>query len=176
MTYTGVVYHPHEPKPEDIRLADIAHALSMICRYGGHARWFYSVAEHSVHVSYLVPQAHALEALLHDAAEAYVGDMIIPLKRHGSMTEFHRIEKMNDLAMRIRFGLPHVESECVKDADTHIRGTEWATLMCPIPHSTGWTEPMVADPEVHLKLWRPTVAEDKFLERYRELTMVKGVE
>jgi len=169
MTYSGVVHTPHEPKPEDIRIIDIAHALSMICRYGGHARWFYSVAEHCVHVSHMVSPEHALEALLHDAAEAYVGDMIIPLKSHWSLTEFKRIEKMNDLAVRIRFGLPHEETPCVKAADTRIRETEWLTLMMPIPPEMVWEWPGDRDPTVHLKLWCPEIAEQKFLERYREL-------
>ena len=170
MTYTGVIYRPHEPKPEDIRIADIAHALSMICRYGGHTRWFYSVAEHSVLVSRMVPQEYALEALLHDGAEAYVGDMTIPMKSHPLMAEFKRIEQLNDLAMRIRFGLPHVESPIVKQADTDIRETEWATLMMPIPPEMGWTWTGTRNPLVRLELWSPTLAEHKFLERYRELT------
>lgn len=132
-----------------------------------------SVAEHSVLVSRMVPPAHALEALLHDAAEAYVGDMIIPLKQHGSLTEFKRIERMNELAMRIRFGLPHEETACVKQADAEIRGTEWPTLMMSIPGELeGQAGP--PRPDVHLKLWCPTVAEDKFIERYRELTAEQG--
>lgn len=172
MTYTGVVYTPHEPKTEDIRIADIAHALSMICRYGGHTRWFYSVAEHSVLVSKMVPREYALEALLHDAAEAYVGDMIIPMKSHWTMTEFKRIEKLNDLTMRIKFGLPHEESAIVKQADTNIREIEWTTLMMPIPPEMGcyWDAEGTRDPLVRLELWSPPLAEHKFLERYRELT------
>lgn len=172
MTYTGKVYTPHEPKPEDIRITDVAHSLSMICRYGGHTRWFYSVAEHSVHVSHMVPPAFALEALLHDASEAYVGDMIIPLKWSGKLEEFKRIEKLNDVAVRIRFGLPHEESDEVKKADTDIRETEWMTLMQAIPPERNWEWPGVLDPTVHLKLWCPSVAEDMFLDRFRQL---KGV-
>ena len=169
MTYSGVVYRPFEPNSKDVRLDDIAHALSMICRYGGHTRWFYSVAEHSVHVSHMVPPDLALEALLHDAAEAYVGDMIIPLKWSGKLDEFKRIEKLNDLAIRIRFVLPHEESPEVKKADTDIRETEWTTLMQPIPPEMVWKWPGVLDPSAHLKLWCPEVAEQKFLRRYREL-------
>lgn len=68
------------PTPNMIRLEDIAHALSNICRFGGHSRTFYSVAQHSVLVAELAPFRLRKEALLHDATEAYVGDVIKPLK------------------------------------------------------------------------------------------------
>lgn len=169
MTYTGKVYTPLAPKPEDVRIADIAHALSMICRYGGAVRWFYSVAEHSVHVSHMVPPEQALEALLHDASEAYCGDLITPIKCSGMLEEYRRMERRNDVAVRIRFGLPHEESVCVKKADTDIRETEWLTLMPPIPPEIRWEWPGELNPEVHLKLWCPSVAEDMFLDRFRQL-------
>jgi hypothetical protein len=69
-----------EPTPEMICINDIAHALSMICRFGGHSKYFYPVAVHSVLVCALAPDELKREALLHDATEAYVGDVIKPLK------------------------------------------------------------------------------------------------
>lgn len=69
------------PNPDHILIHDIAHALSNICRFGGHLSTFYSVADHSVCVANAVPEALALPALLHDATEAYLGDVIRPLKR-----------------------------------------------------------------------------------------------
>lgn len=68
------------PDPDTINIHDIAHGLSNICRFGGHTTRFYSVAQHSCLVSYLAPKQLRLEALLHDAAEAYLGDVIKPLK------------------------------------------------------------------------------------------------
>ncbi|MFN9113590.1 MAG: phosphohydrolase, partial [Bacteroidota bacterium] len=67
-TFSGIAFWPLDPKPEHVRIADIAHALSMKCRYNGHTRKFYSVAEHSVLVSRHVPEEDALWALLHDAS------------------------------------------------------------------------------------------------------------
>jgi hypothetical protein len=85
-TFTGRAFYPLDPRPEDIDPVDIAHALSLICRYGGHSSRFYSVAEHCVLMSHAVAPEHALWALLHDATEAYLGDMIRPLKRSGRFT------------------------------------------------------------------------------------------
>ena len=68
-TVSGRKFYFLNPNPEDIDIEDIAHALSMQCRFTGHTKWFYSVAEHAIWVSYLVPVHLALEGLLHDASE-----------------------------------------------------------------------------------------------------------
>lgn len=80
MTRTGKHFRPFHPKIEDIEIEDIAHALSHICRFNGHTSKFYSVAEHSILVSVLCPEGLKLRGLLHDGAEAYMGDMPRPLK------------------------------------------------------------------------------------------------
>src|SRR4051812_20612492 len=80
-TYTGRAFWPLDAQPEDVDPLDIAAALSMLCRYGGHVSRFYSVAEHCLLMSEAVAPEHALWALLHDATEAYMGDMVRPLKR-----------------------------------------------------------------------------------------------
>lgn len=79
-TYSGRFYDLVSPTPDQFALVDIAHHLSQLCRFGGATLQPYSVAQHSLVVSYLVPPEHALEALLHDAPEAYLSDLPAPLK------------------------------------------------------------------------------------------------
>src|ERR1019366_6268112 len=78
-TYTGILFDFEEPEASPIRIEDIAHALSLLCRFAGHCKEFYSVAEHSVRVSYACPEEHALWGLMHDASEAYCVDVPRPL-------------------------------------------------------------------------------------------------
>ena len=90
LTTTGRQFWPASPDPEQIQIEDIAHALSNLCRFGGHTREFYSVAQHSVLVSQNVPDDLRLVGLMHDATEAYCGDMIRPLKN--VLPEFKELE------------------------------------------------------------------------------------
>ena len=80
ITYSGKKFYHLAPSAEMVDIVDIAHALSLTCRWTGHTRYHYSVAQHSWYFSYLVPKEFALSALLHDASEAYLGDMNRPLK------------------------------------------------------------------------------------------------
>lgn len=79
-TITGEIIDIHNPKPEMFNIVDIASALSKICRFGGQCSSFYSVAQHCVMVAGMVADDYALEGLMHDASEAYLGDVIKPLK------------------------------------------------------------------------------------------------
>jgi len=127
LTASGISFNLLQPDPDTIVIEDIAHALSHICRFTGHTRAFYSVAEHSVLTSHLVPSIYALEALLHDAAEAYVGDVSSPLK--ALLPEYRAIEERVDQAIRRRFCLPVKQAQCVKDADLKMLATEKRDLM-----------------------------------------------
>lgn len=80
-TYSGRRFWPLDPRTEDVCLDDIAHALSNLCRFTGHVKTFYSVAQHCVLASRAVHPDVAMLALLHDAAEAYLGDIARPWKR-----------------------------------------------------------------------------------------------
>lgn len=80
LTFTGKYIDPFNPKIEDIDVEDIANSLSRQCRFGGHLRWFYTVAEHSLRVAKELPDELKLTGLLHDAAEAYLLDIPRPVK------------------------------------------------------------------------------------------------
>lgn len=172
MTYTGKIYYPFNPDPHDVCIEDVSHALSNLCRYTGMSRWFYSVAEHSVLVSYMVPPELALEGLLHDAAEAYCGDMALPLKKR--LPDYAHLELINETAVRIHFGLPHAMNPIVKKADRDVVITEYECLFPPIPERLEWIWAGEKDPTVELKLWHPLEADVRFLRRYEELTKGKA--
>ena len=167
LTHSGGQWWPTDPRPEDCRLEDVAHALAHLCRYVGHVRRFYSVAEHSVHVSYMVPKELALEALLHDAAEAYIADIPRPLKR--ALPDYQRIERLNDLAVRTAFGLPHEEHPVVKEADTRILKTEALCLCTDLPEGIRWFDGIEEDTTVQIFCWDVATAEREFLKRYYEI-------
>ncbi|MCC6200380.1 MAG: phosphohydrolase [Moraxellaceae bacterium] len=80
ITYKGNRFYPGEGRIDHIDIEDVAHALAYQCRFNGHTQYFYSVAQHSLMVASLVPREQRLAGLLHDAAEAYMGDMVSPLK------------------------------------------------------------------------------------------------
>lgn len=164
-TFTGRQFYPMDPRPEDVDVVDIAHALSMQCRYNGHVREFMSVAEHCVLVSRLVPAEHALWGLLHDATEAYVGDMVRPLKLH--MPEYRAVEDRVMLAIAQKFGIDPEMPTGVKSADTRILLDERAALLGePAGEWQIDGEPF----GVEIPAWDPAAAEQEYLLRFAELT------
>lgn len=135
-TYAGVQFWPLDPRPEEIVWQDIASALSKMCRFGGHTHTFYSVAEHCVLMSRWIEDKTgdrklALAALLHDAAEAYVGDMVRPLKQH--MPDFKAVEQrlMDMIAMKV--GLNDIYPGEVREADNRILLDERKAVLGPKP-------------------------------------------
>jgi hypothetical protein len=159
-------FYPMDPRAEDIDPEDIAHALSLLCRYGGHIDRFYSVAEHCVLMSQIVAPEHALHALLHDATEAYVVDVPRPLKRY--LSDYKAIEASVWLAIAERFGIDPVLPDDVNDADTRILLNETAVLM---PGAGGWASTQGLTPlPVHVTGWLPAQAKVEYLRRLAELT------
>jgi hypothetical protein len=105
-TYTGVKFDVLNPRVEDVDVLDIARGLALTCRYNGQtAHGYYSVAEHSVLVSRHVNPEYAREALMHDAAEAYVGDVVRPLKRLPEMRGYVEVEARIERVIAEKFGL-----------------------------------------------------------------------
>lgn len=164
-TYSGLQFYPMDPDPNAVELHDIARSLSMQCRYNGHVKEFYSVAEHCVLVSQLVPAEDALWGLLHDAAEAYVGDMIRPLKNH--MPAYHEAENTVMVAIAERFGLKGDMPDSVKEADNRILLDEKIRLMVTEP--APWGVP--GEPHgIKISAWSPAEAEAAYIARFEELT------
>lgn len=174
-TYTGQKFFPTKPNFQGISIYDIAHALSNCCRWGGHCKQFYSVAQHSYHVSYLCDPKDALKGLLHDASEAYLGDMIRPVKYLPEMAIYKTIERGVTVSIAQRFGLDSLEKpESVELADTIMLAKEFLhnRLKHTIP---AWVYPLL---EKHVpnwqsegwEVWSPADARAKFLIRYEELT------
>lgn len=128
-TFTGGNFYPFDPRPEEINIEDIAHALSQQCRFAGHTSHFYSVAEHSLFAADLVPTPFKLAALLHDAAEAYLVDLPRPIKH--SIPEYQKIEHGVAEVIRRKYNLQPgaFEHPAVKDADEVALHTEAFYLM-----------------------------------------------
>ena len=166
-TYSGVQYFPARPEVSKVRIVDIAHHLSMLCRYTGACRRFESVAEHSVLVSQVVPPEHAFAGLMHDATEAYVNDLNRPLKHSWLLWGYRRIEARNWAVIAEKFGLPVVLPQCVHDADIAVLRAEQNALMLPLPADQGWPD-YAAD--VEIQCWPPEVAEKRFLDRFFDLS------
>lgn len=158
-TFTGRAFYPLDPRVEDVDPADIAHALSMICRYGGHAQRFLSVAEHCVLMSQAVLPESALWALLHDATEAYMGDMIRPLKRQ--MPDYVAAENRLMEVIAERFGLVGLCPSEVKAADNRILRNERAAVLGPAP--LPWaSEEQMPPLDVTIHCWSPQEAEEQY--------------
>jgi len=166
-TYTGLAFYPMSPQVEEIDPLDIAHALGMLCRYGGHVSRFYSVAEHCVLMSEAVSAENALWALLHDATEAYMGDMIRPLKL--AMPAYAEAEDRLMAVICDRFGLDHAMPAEVKNADNRILHDERAAYMStpPLPWKSIEDVPMLGVP---IEGWLPHEAAWRYFDRLLELT------
>jgi len=163
-TYTGKQFHYLDPQPEEIDIKDIAHALALTCRFGGHCKGFYSVADHSIRVAQIILGFNKLQALLHDAHEAYLHDVPRPIKQE--MPIYKEIANKIQQAIYDKFCPIQCPDNEIKYADDVLLATEardlmnntneWAELPLPLPDKI---VPMPID-----------VAESRFLrdfERYR---------
>jgi 5'-deoxynucleotidase YfbR-like HD superfamily hydrolase len=127
-TFSGRRFWPIQPRPEEVNILDIAHALSNSCRFTGHVKSFYSVAQHSVLVSYNVPKEQALAALLHDASEAYLADIARPVKMQ--MEFYKQAEARLEEVIAKAFHLPPPPmSPEIKLADNRMLMTEKRDLL-----------------------------------------------
>ncbi len=170
-TYTCREFWPLDPRPEDIFIEDIAHALSLLCRFGGHCKEFYSIAQHAVLVSMYCDPKDALWGHSHDDSEGYISDVCSPVKRHKDFEFYKVVESKLMNVICLRFNLPLVQPDSVTRADELVLSAEVRDLM---------PKPLLASP--HWKCQKmdnsciPTIipmspkeAEKAFLDRFYEL-------
>lgn len=163
-TYSGKPMYFLSPREEDIDIYDIAHTLSLLCRFGGHCKEFYSVAEHCVRCSWKASGDLKLEALLHDATEAYLVDMPRPIKQ--VMKQYKDIERSLDVVIRKKFGLNEEMSPEIQYIDNAMLATEKRDLM------KASEKPWADLPEPYIEKiepWSSSFAEAEFITLYNRL-------
>lgn len=174
-TYTGKKFWPLDPRPEDICIEDIAHALSNTCRYNGHCKHYFSVAQHSLNCCFYtmrlpnIPLRFALLALLHDAAEAYVSDMARPIKPF-----IKGFEEIEDNCQRVIYEALSIKPpnvlgrEFVKSVDSIMLVTEAKVLML-FDGWGKWTEDVEPDDLTMILNENPEDVRDRFIRQYEYL-------
>lgn len=166
-TLSGKKFSYQFATADDIDIEDIANALSNICRFAGHLPEFYSVAQHSVLTSLIVPAEFAFEALMHDAAEAYCQDIPAPLK--ALLPDYQRIETLVDDLIRQKYGINPEQAAVVKYADLVMLATERRDL--DIDDGSVWQvlEGIPTTDVFQITPLRPGQAFGLFMNRFNEL-------
>jgi len=164
------------PQPDQITLEDIARGLSHICRFGGQVERFYSVAEHSYHCAYLAltdgrGPSVALACLMHDAAEAFVGDIVKPLKV--MLRGYDEVEKAVERAIARKWGIDFdVAAGVVKEIDRSMLIAERRALFSS--DKVKWTgEDTVREVHVNMGYWAPDLAMRVFLRQAEDLGLIE---
>ncbi len=171
-TAMGRQFWPISPRADEVFIDDISHALSMLCRFGGHCTRFYSVAEHSVLLSRAATGQTAqvrLWALMHDASEAYIVDVPRPLKPF--LTGYRASEDAIMAVVCERFGMDPEMPAIVKQLDTAILTDEMQQNMATPP--ARWateTTPL----GMRLQYWQPHRARSEFLAEFHNLSRIIG--
>ena len=171
-TYTGRPFYPLNPRQEDISIIDIAHGLSLQCRYGGQISDFYSVAEHSVLLAmYAEEELHAsvldcLQILMHDAPEAFMTDIPRPVKQY--MPEYREWDHGINEAIRKWLSLEGIKTPDFQDEiDSRIIIDERAQLKSDSGLDWGHNLKPLG---LEMQKWHPRRAEIEFLMRYTAYT------
>jgi uncharacterized protein len=160
---SGAVFDFLDPSASQFTIDDIAHGLANICRYAGQCSDFYSVAEHCLLVSRVVEPRIALEALLHDAAEAFLGDVTRPLKQ--LLPEYKCIEERVQQAIFDRFEANLAATTSIKSADIAVLAAEQAQIM-PLGTDAWAAEANVTPAPVVVMFLSPSEAKKAFLDAF----------
>lgn len=166
-TFTGKQFCPTSPRPEDLCIEDVAHHLSLINRYTGATKFPFSVAQHSVYVSELVPPDLALCGLLHDGPEFCLNDINRPVKYGAALDGYRELEEKVWQCFALKWNLPERIPPAVKAADDYVGRIERNCLneRWPKPEGLSSLERTMRIPELE-----PAAAEAMFLKRFKELT------
>jgi hypothetical protein len=171
-THSGTpIYPSNMVNMNDLNIDDIAHALSMICRFNGHISQFYSVAQHSVHVADIVATMTddpkiIFQGLMHDAGEAYVGDVISPIKKLAP--DIGKLENEFMFAIASKFGFAPTKHELVHQADLIALAYE-ATHFTKIPSQ--WIHDLAQEyPQNYQRPQCQSIAKREFLIKFEELS------
>lgn len=169
-TYTGKKFWIHKDPgvveigemSANVDIVDIAHALSNICRFGGHSDRFYSVAEHSVWLSRKSSRLFRKRALLDDASEAYIQDFVRPVKK--MFPEYETMEAGLSQAIFLKFRLPALRPDSLTEADNRMLSTEAKQVF---RHPTdNWADRVEPYDDVTIEFWSPDRAKAMFLETF----------
>lgn len=166
---SGAQFNYNRPEESDVTLDDLASAVSNICRFSGHLPCFYSVAQHLVNTSRIVPVGLEYDGLMHDTAEAFTNDLPTPLK--WALPIFKELEVKIESAMAKKFGFNYPYDPAVKLADTQMLLLEKKYVKRDEqywPNYQGIEYEHLLD-KVDLKPWQPGRAKREFLERFEEL-------
>jgi|HubBroStandDraft_1064217.scaffolds.fasta_scaffold92962_3 hypothetical protein len=167
-TFSGQKLYWSKLEDHTYSIVDIAHALALRVRWSGHVRYFYSIAQHSVLVSYLVEPEYQLAALLHDASEAYIADIPSPLKWYMAQqgnSLLKDLEEKIDCAIAYQFNFQFPRHPSIKQADITLLATENRDLMPEGEERLRMQEPMAE----HICAWDWRRAETLFLQRYNQI-------
>lgn len=161
-TFTGKYVNPLDLKPDDVCIEDIAHHLSLICRFTGASPFHYSVAQHSVAVAGFMFANHGtkeagLAGLLHDASEAYLNDIASPVKHDPRMSFYREAEDRAERIIFTKFGLDHALLALTKVEDDKVFFAETRNW---------WGE----DPAYAIHSRNPQWVEREFLQAYEYYT------
>ena len=166
-TVSGRFFDLLAPRDYPYDIDEIGHALSNICRYTGHVNSFYSVAEHSVLVSRIVPDHLSLCGLLHDASEAFVGDVSSPLKK--LLPEYKKIEENIQSAIAEYYGLPFPFPKEIHEADKRMYWQERQNIADNGVRDKLWHQDLRATRKVEASGMTPKMAYRMFMQRYNEI-------